>query len=611
MVNIRSRVCSPLVIARRMGVSRRTMLALIVLNLLWIGCEALSLALLLPIFEILRAGSVDSNALTGKHWAIIRSVSEFTGVPVTLGALLIISFGFMLFRQALNYLTTWYNSVTWRDAADVIRRRAFGSFLRAVAATQDKTRPGEIANDLTVELDRARSSLFAMVRGFATGVQMLVYIIGLFLLSPILTPLSIVVFGVIAVLARPLLARIKRTGWKISSANAQLNIFIVERLQRARLIRLSGTEKAEAAALAKLSRRQLEAYRQQILAVTHMSLLPEPLAIGFGYLVLFIGAQVLGLRLEKLGLFLIVIIRLMPVVRDGISKYNDIVGKWASVRKVDAVLSALQSAREPKGGDIVFERLERAISYEHVSFNYPEGLVPALKDINVDLPAHCMTALVGPSGAGKSTLVDLLPRLREPSAGNIRFDGVSITDLTIESLRAGIAFVPQQPQMFHSTVAEHIRYGKEDASNEELREAARLAGALTFIEQLPQRFDTLLGEAGIRLSGGQRQRLDIARALIRRGPILILDEPTSALDAGAETDFRNALRQLRAETRLTIIVIAHRLSTIADADRIVVLKSGRVDAVGTHDQLMAVGGWYANAYVLQSDALARESMGAA
>ena len=255
----------------------------------------------------------------------------------------------------------------------------------------------------------------------------------------------------------------------------------------------------------------------------------------------------------------------------------------------------LAQARELRGGSQTFALLDRSIEYDHVSFSYDGSKAPALSDITLTLPAHQMSALIGPSGAGKSTFVDLLPRLRNPSVGQILFDGVSIAEFSTESLRAGIGFVPQQPQIFNITAAEHIRYGKEDADDNEVREAARLAGALDFIEAMPQGFDTLLGDGGKQLSGGQRQRLDIARALVRRAPILILDEPTSALDAGAEAAFRDALQTLRVETDLTIIVIAHRLSTIVDADKIVVLSKGRIEAAGSHDELIRAGGWYAEA----------------
>ena len=579
------------------------MFVLVLLNLAWIGFEGLGVALLLPIFELLRSGGhIAFDQLPGRHWEIIRSVTGSLNIPISLGLLLTVSFSLMILRQLFNYLNTLYFGVTMRSTAHSIRRRCFAGFLRAESSLHDSSRAGEIANDLTIELDRALSSLFCALRAFGIAIQMLVYIGGLFLLSPVLTLLSIGVFGVIGVLSRGLFAGVKQVGASITAANVQLTSFIVERLQRARLIRLSGSEKAECAAFAKLSHRQAQQKVRQKLIMTRMTLLPEPIALGFAYLVLFLGGEVFGFSLELLGLFLIVLVRLMPVVQGALSNYNNIVGDWPSVRKVDAFLAALIEAREPRGGDKVFDKLDLGISYTQVSFSYVGSETPALRDVTVSLPAHRISALVGPSGAGKSTFVDLLPRLRDPTAGEIRFDGIPITEFSMDSLRTGIAFVPQQPQIFNVTAAEHIRYGKEDASDDEVREAARLADAVSFIEALPQGFDTLLGDGGARLSGGQRQRLDIARALVRRAPILILDEPTSALDADSEAAFRGALKALRSETSLTIIVIAHRLSTIADADQVVVLRQGRVEAVGSHTELMRGGNWYAKAFQKQHGA---------
>ena len=582
-------------VMQRFGLTRRRAALLISLSVLSIGIEALGIGTLLPIFEMLRRGKSNAEGMTGPIWSYLRDLGHMTGVPLTLGALLGFSFAFLLGRQVFQYLSLYYGGVMSRRLADKVRRRAFTDILRADSAIQLDLRAGEIGNDLTVELDRALRAMFAVLGIFTTAIKVSVYVAGLFVLSTPVTLLSIAIIGITGFLMRGMMAKVRETGRAISAANSDLAGFLIERIPRVRLIRLSATERAESAEFAKLSHRQAQETMLQKFAAMKIILIPEPVAIGFGYLVIFVGSQIFGLGLDRLALFGLVLIRLMPLVKTGLTTFNVISGNWASLERLDSRLSAIASAREQKGGDRQFADIDREIRYDHVSFNYPDRSVPALDDVSAVMPAHRMTALVGPSGAGKSTMVDLLPRLRDPVAGTIRFDGVAITEFSTESLRAGIAFVPQQPLIFNISAAEHIRYGKEAASDAEVREAARLAGALKFIEVLPDGFDTKLGDGGKRLSGGQRQRLDIARALVRRAPILILDEPTGALDADAEAAFREALQTLRAETNLTIIVIAHRLSTIADAEQILVLKEGRVEAAGTHARLMAAGGWYAEA----------------
>ncbi len=587
-------------IIRRLGLSFRVFALLIVLNLAWIAFEGLAVGLLLPIFQLLSAGGDISQAnLTGPVWGTLKGAFGYFGLQISLGLLLATSFSLVILRQVFNYLNVLYQGYALRQAAHRIRQRIFASFMRAESAVQQNLRVGEIVTSLSSEVDRALSSLFSAVRAVGSAVQMMIYLGGLMFLSVMMTGAAIAVFFVISFMARKLLLSVKQTGSAITNSSMRLSGFVAERLQRARLIRLSGTEKAEAKAFSGLSAGLADAYMQEKLVTTRTTLLPEPIAIGLGYAVLFIGGQVLGFSLERLGLFVIVLIRLMPIVRGAINDYNNIVGKWPAVCKVDGILQMLKKKCEQRSGTVKFQHLNEGITYDQVSFSYLEGGMPALRDISVHIPAHQLTALIGPSGAGKSTFVDLLPRLRHVEQGEIRFDDMSIAEFDIDSLRAGIAFVPQQPEIFNTSATEHIRYGKEGATDEEVREAARLAGALDFIEALPEGFDCPLGEDGNRLSGGQRQRLDIARALVRRAPILILDEPTSALDADAEAAFRDALRTLRLETNLTIIVIAHRLSTIADADQIIVLRQGHVESVGSHAELMTAGGWYARAHAQQ------------
>lgn len=587
-------------IARRLGLSLRAFGLLLVINLMSVLFEVAAIGMLVPVFELMRAGGSDpTGQLHGKHWDLIKHVSGYLGISINLGLLLSVSFGFLLLRQLFRYYASRYNANVERSMGNHLRQRVFNRFLLADTSLQDKAHVGSLVPLLQGELRRALDVLLSLTNSISILSQIFSYFGALFLLSPLMSGICVVVLLLVSVFAQRPLVEIKRRGAIMTEMNRQIASFMVERLQNARLIRLSNTEKGETKAFDQISRRLSEESLQQQLLRVRLQLVLEPAAVGVAYLTFFIGGQFLGISAGKLGLFAVVLIRLVPVLRTGLTQYSRVVGQMPSLEWLDEYMSEIIQARETKGGPLVFERLDEGIFYDHVSFSYDIDEVPALRDVSFCIPAHRMSALVGPSGAGKSTVVDLLPRVRIASAGEIRLDGVPITQFSTASLRGGIAFVPQQPQIFDISAAEHIRYGKDDATDEEVREAARLAGALEFIEQLPEGFDTLLGDGARRLSGGQRQRLDIARALVKRAPILILDEPTSALDAGAEFAFRDALRTLRTKTNLTIIVIAHRLSTIADADQIVVLEHGRVTAVGSHDHLMKAGGWYPEAYRIQ------------
>jgi subfamily B ATP-binding cassette protein MsbA len=206
-------------------------------------------------------------------------------------------------------------------------------------------------------------------------------------------------------------------------------------------------------------------------------------------------------------------------------------------------------------------------------------------------------ALVGPSGGGKSTLVNLIPRFFDVSSGSLTIDGRDIRDVTLRSLRNQIGMVTQQTILFNDTVRNNIAYGSQNATYEQVKEAARAAHALDFIQQLPEGFDTVIGESGARLSGGERQRISIARAILKNAPILILDEATSSLDTESEWEVQQAIENL-VQSRTTF-VIAHRLSTIRNADRIIVIQEGRIVEEGTHDSLLPLEGVYKMLYDMQ------------
>jgi len=267
----------------------------------------------------------------------------------------------------------------------------------------------------------------------------------------------------------------------------------------------------------------------------------------------------------------------------------------AAAQRVFAILDRAPVLVEPLQPKTL-PRASAAVSFEGVDFSY-NGDEPVLSGLDFTAPAGKITALVGPSGAGKSTVLNLIPRFYDPSAGRVAIGGLGLREVSLASLRDAIALVSQEVVLFDDSILNNIRCGRLDASDEEVRAAARAAAALEFIDRLPEGMNTMVGEHGTRLSGGQRQRIAIARALLKDAPILLLDEATSALDTESERQIQEALGTLMKGR--TTLVIAHRLSTVRDADVIHVFSRGKVVESGNHDQLYEKGGLYARLYDMQ------------
>ncbi|HHY83650.1 MAG TPA: ABC transporter ATP-binding protein [Clostridiales bacterium] len=308
-------------------------------------------------------------------------------------------------------------------------------------------------------------------------------------------------------------------------------------------------------------------------------------------IVIFIGGRLAlahQLALEDLVAFLLYLSSFYTPIT-ALGRINE--GLQHALASAERVLDVLSQDLEVKDAPnaITLEHAKGNIRFQDVNFYYVEG-IPVLKDISFNVNAGETVALVGPTGVGKTTIANLIPRFYDPQSGDIFLDGINIKNITQASLRKQISIVSQDVFLFNGTIKENILYGKEDATDEEVINAAKLANAHEFILELANGYDTKVGERGVKLSGGQKQRISIARAILKDAPILILDEATSSVDTQTEMLIQEALNKLKKNR--TTIVIAHRISTIREADRIIVIKEGEIVEEGRHDELIRLGGLY-------------------
>jgi subfamily B ATP-binding cassette protein MsbA len=462
-----------------------------------------------------------------------------------------------------------------------------------------KTPTGElmsrIMNDVSMLQGSVTHALIRVLRDFCSVIGLVGVIFymdwRLALVSLIFLPLAavpIVVFG-------KKFRKISTTyQTKIGEATSQLH----ETIAGVRIVKAFGMEGFEKRRFAE----KMQGIMDTLMLETRYSCLSHPMieflgGIGMAMIIWFGGTQVLQGNSTPGAFmsFLTALIMLYEPVK-GVSKINTTIQQGlAAATRIFALLEIQPDIREAPDA-IEMPPFSHSIVLSAVNFCY-EGNPPVLKNLNLQVNRGEVLAVVGPSGSGKTTLANLIPRFYEITQGSLCIDEIDIRRFTLPSLRQQLALVTQQTILFNDTVRNNIAYGRNDCPEQKIIEAAKAAYALDFILDLPQGFDTVIGESGARLSGGQQQRISIARALLKDAPILILDEATSALDTESEREVQRALENLMQNR--TTIVIAHRLSTIKNADRIIVLKDGQLVEEGTHGELLALGGEYNGLYQLQ------------
>jgi ATP-binding cassette, subfamily B, bacterial MsbA len=546
----------------------------------------------------LRTGSTQLEAFVE---GLVRPlVAGLTPTQAAARLIVVLVIGLLL-KNTLSYLSSQITVRAQEGLVRELRIRLFDHLLTLELGFFQRTRAGQVISAMMADVDQTKTVITAsLVSLFQNLVVVAVTLVVLSQISLRLTLFTLAFVPLLVMLLQRLVRRLRRHARARSRERGEVTATVAERIGAIRLIRSYGEEARESAAF----RTQTDRYRKQVIRTQRFSSLTSPVTEVFsGFLVILIiwattSPGLLGLG-EPLApatiiVFLMAALRLTSPLKTISGFPATMAVALGAAERIFGVLDEPPTeVDQPGEGEA---RFEREIVFDRVGFRYGDG-DPVLGGISLTIPKGKVVALVGPSGAGKTTLADLLPRFHDPTEGRILLDEVPLTRLKRRSLRALMGVVSQDTVLLNNTAFANIAYGSPDATRERVEAAADAANAAGFIRQLPQGFDTVLGERGTRLSGGQRQRIAIARALLRDPPILILDEATSALDTESERLVQQAIDRLMQDR--TVLVIAHRLATVRDADEIVVLDEGRIVQRGTHDELYRAGGLYRRLHDLQ------------
>ena len=496
---------------------------------------------------------------------------------------------------AQAFLMVYVEQATVRD----LRDQLFGHLHTLPLSFFHGRRTGMLVSRVTNDIDFLRASLASGISNFVKDSLTLAgCVVWIVLASWKLALLSAIVVPPAAFVITRIGRSMRRRSDVAQDRMADLTHVLQETVAGARVVKAFGQERHEAGRFARAN----ELYFRAFVRLRRVSAAARPVSeyaiIVVAVAMLWFGGREIvrgTIAPQQFVLFVTALLTTISPIKTLAEVNANVQQGIAAADRVFALMDTPSTVVDRPGARAL-PPLRHAVRLEAVDFAYVPGR-PVLEDISFDLHRGEVVALVGSSGAGKSTVMDLLARFHDPTAGRITIDGVDLRDATLASLRNQLGIVTQETILFHDTVRANIAYGRMGASDDDIRAAARAAYAHDWIEQLPEGYDTVIGERGAKLSGGERQRLAIARALLRNPPLLLLDEATSALDTESERLVQAALERLMAHR--TVLVIAHRLSTVQHADRIVVLEHGRVAAIGTHAELMARGGLYRRLYDLQ------------
>ena len=474
------------------------------------------------------------------------------------------------------------------------RNRLYAHVLDLPIGYFNKESSGLILSRIMYDADVLSGLMSNVIKAFVLEVPTIIFLLGLaFYRRWDLTLITLTVLPLLVYSTRKIGKDVKKKKKEAQRKKSYLTQRLGESILGVRIIKIFNRERTKVEKF----RNENQRYYREMLRVERFKEFTKLIAeivTGLGIaLILWYGGNMVIKGIITTGDFASIIVAIYmlfgPTKKIG-DAYTALQEIRASIERVDTVLDL----NPEESGDIKLDSFKRSITFDNVSFVYPGRKQPVLKDLNLEIKHGEILAIVGQSGMGKSTLIDLIPGFHKVSSGKITIDGIDINEADIRSVRELIGIVSQDIILFNDSIKENIAFGKHGVTDNEIIEAARLSYADEFIQELPEKYDTIIGERGLKLSGGQKQRIAIARAIVKNPPILVLDEATSSLDSVSERVVQKALETVMRGR--TTVVIAHRLSTIKNADRIVILDKGKISDVGTHEQLMSRNETYIKLY---------------
>jgi subfamily B ATP-binding cassette protein MsbA len=571
----------------------KTMAGLVILGSFVAFLEGIGLSFIYPIIETAQAE--EPTNVSGAVMEAFVSTYQLLDIPFSLGYLIVGVALVMTTRYTMSFLVGWLASVLGKRYERDLRTRAFSQALDAQIEYYDKNGTDDILNAIITETRYSGRVIKSGISMSKTFFLVIIYISVMFYITPTMTLLAIVILGGITVILRFVIEPAVTVGTRVAEANERVQETVQMGTQGIRDIKLFGLRSEVYSnfsdAMDRYTRSEIDLSRNNI-AIQNFFELSAALSI---FVLIYTGFTFTGLSLSELGIFLIAMFQLAPKVSTLNTRVYKTEGLLSHAVRSQEFLDELDNRQEHSGELSV--SASSTIEFDDVHFAYEEN-EPVLRGISFDVSKGEYIAFAGQSGAGKSTIVSLLTRMYDPDAGKIRADGVSIGEFDLAEWRERVAVVRQKPFIFTDSLENNVTIGNRDATRRDVERVCKIAKVDEFVDDLPNGYESQLGDDGVRLSGGQRQRVALARALLKDADFLVLDEATSDLDSNLEKKVQAAIESMNRD--YGIIVIAHRLSTVKNADRIYTVDDGEIIESGTHQELLGINGAYAELYTIQS-----------